>query len=252
MAGLSFITLLAFDYRYAFNAIRSYYDIADEIILGLDADRISWTGHPFYIDLVQIQAFMQQLDRSGKMRIIEGDFHSLEKPMANETNERNELSRHCAPGNWVVQIDSDEVLRNAAEFKHWLLATNPPGAVSAAWISVFKQFGDQALVISTSEITPVATRLRGQYVNARWTKEPSTTSPLQLLHHSWGRTPDEIKQKLQNWGHARDLDIDAFYKMWDSITLKNYQQVRNFHPLDGPRWPGLAQMIIAQRETPKP
>jgi len=30
MNGLSFITLLAYDYRYAFAAIRSYYEIADE------------------------------------------------------------------------------------------------------------------------------------------------------------------------------------------------------------------------------
>jgi hypothetical protein len=252
MAGLSFITLLSFDYRYAFGAIRSYYDIADEIILGLDADRISWAGHRFEIDLNQIKAFIRQIDHSKKMRLIEGNFHGRENPMANDTEERNELSRQCTQGNWVVQIDSDEILLNGAEFWQWLLATNPTSAVGAAWISVFKTFQGHALVISTSEITPVATLLRGQFIDARWTKEQLTPSPLQLLHYSWGRTPEELKQKLQNWSHAPDFDTDAFYKLWQSVTLDNFQQIRDFHPLDGPRWPALALMKIAQPERPQP
>ena len=40
MAGLTFITPLAYDYAYSYATIEAYYGIADEIILGVDKDRI--------------------------------------------------------------------------------------------------------------------------------------------------------------------------------------------------------------------
>jgi hypothetical protein len=240
MAGLSFVTLLAFDYRYAPAAIRSYYDIADEIILGLDADRLSWARQPFEIDLSEVRQFIAGIDAGKKIRIVEGNFHAHEHPMANDVAERGELSRHCAPGNWVVQIDCDEMLLNAADFRRWMQSADPAIGVGARWISVFKTFGDAVLIIDPAvEMTPVATQLRGQYTLARWTGQQYVESPLLVLHYSWGRTPAELRQKLQNWSHDRDFDVEAFYRMWESVTLENYRECKNFHPLNGPLWPGL-------------
>src|ERR1700743_384314 len=108
MPGLSFVTLLAYDYRYAFNSIPSYYALADEIILGVDKDRLSWMKKPFQIDIAEVQAFINRIDTGRKIRIVEGDFHQADHPMANDNFERSELSKACAPGNWVVHIDADE------------------------------------------------------------------------------------------------------------------------------------------------
>jgi hypothetical protein len=57
-----------------------------------------------------------------------------------------------------------------------------------------------------------------------------------LLHWSWGRTPAEVRQKLENWGHSGDFNIEKFFSQWESVTLENYTQFRNLHPLNPPLW----------------
>ena len=109
-------------------------------------------------------------------------------------------------------------------------------------MSVFKVIGNQALVIDPPrETVPVATQLRGRYTLARWTGELGVLSPLKLLHFAWGRTAAEVKQKVENWSHARQIDGAAFMRLWESVTLENYQGFRDFHPLagQGVLWPGL-------------
>jgi hypothetical protein len=252
MTGLSFITLLSFDYRYAFGAIRSYYPIADEIILGLDAQRLSWSGKRFEIDMDRVRAFIAQIDTGRKIRIVEGDFHSQPDPLRNDTAERSALSHECAADNWIVQIDCDEILLNAAEFRHWMLTAKPQVAVLATWITVFKMFGRQALVIDPPvEVVPIATRLRGAYAGARVTLEDYCQSPLQLLHFSWGRTPQELRQKLENWSHREHLDVEAFYKLWESVTPENYRDFKNFHPVNGPKWPALRLTTLKPEVLPE-
>ncbi len=246
MSGISIITMLAYDFRYSYVAIRSYYDIADEIILGLDADRLSWSQLPFSIDFDEMKAFIADIDTKKKIRIVEGNFHSQDHPMKNDTLERSILSREAQPGNWVVQIDADEMLLNATEFRTWLLTKNPAhNCVYARWITIFKTFGNKVLAIDPpGEEVPVATFARGQFTIARATAQPGIMSPLQLLHFSWGRTPEELKKKLTNWSHAQDFDVESFFRPWDSVTLENYQQIKNFHPLHGPTWQGLKLSTI--------
>jgi glycosyltransferase involved in cell wall biosynthesis len=240
MGGLSFVTLLAYDYRYAFTAIRSYYEIADEIVLGVDRERMTWAGNSFVIDMAEVERELAAIDVGKKVRIVEGEIHSAGDAMANDTGERNALSLECAEGNWVVQIDADEILINPAEFRKWILEKEPTVGVMARWITVFKLFEKQALVIHpASEWTTVATRLRGAYVLARSTAEERVESPLRLLHFRWGRSPAELREKFANWSHRGDFDVEAYYRFWESVTLENYQGVKDFHPLHGWMWKGL-------------
>lgn len=241
MAGLSFVSLVAYDYRYAYSSIRSYYDIADEIIVGVDIDRLTYMKRPFHFDMGEFQQFVSQIDREGKIRVVEQDFHVADHPMGNEVRERQILSKECKPGNWVVQIDVDEVFLNGPEFKAWLTANNPQqNNVFGRWIAVFKCFGNQVLIIDPpGEPVPVATMTRNEYTSGRLTPQPGVMSPLQMLHFSWGRTPEELAQKLTNWSHAKDFNLQAFFDMWQSVTLENYQQFKNFHPLHGPAWQSL-------------
>jgi len=246
MKKLTFVTLLAYDYRYAELALRSYYDIADEILLGIDADRLSWMKLPFHIDMDEVRALVADIDREGKIRIIEGNFHSSDDPMANDVLERTVLAGHAAPGNWIIQIDSDEILLNGAEFRDWLWAQDPVHFdVQAQWITVFKKFSNQFLLIDPpGESVPVATMARNSYRLSRNTGQPHVMSPLKLLHLSYGRTPEEVLQKLTNWGHARDFDVHCFFRFWQSISLDNYTQARDFHPLTATTWRSLKLVEI--------
>ncbi|MGA3067903.1 MAG: hypothetical protein ABSF29_13755 [Tepidisphaeraceae bacterium] len=240
MTRLSFVTPLAYDWKWAPGAIESYYPIADEIILGLDRDRLTWSRNPFEIDLDALKTSLARIDVQGKIRIAEGDFHCHDHPMRNETLERSKLSLRCIPDNWIVQIDADERLLNATHFAEWMGLAPNDDCLWARMLTVFKSFGNRALVIEPAdEFVPVATRRHGEYTAARATAQNNSGCPLLLLHYSWAREPEELKQKLANWGHARDFDTEAYFKFWESVTLENYQQLKNFHPIHPASWPAL-------------
>ena len=238
--GLSFVTPVAYDYRYAWRAIRSYYGIADEIILGLDRDRIAWSGRPFEIDEGDFRRWLAAADPLGKIRLVEGDFHAQATAHRNDTFARKALSLHCKKGNWIVQIDSDEILLNPEEFRDWLLARRWPWLVQGRWRVVFKLFGEDYLVVDKDgAFTSVATRRRGSYTGSRNTRGFKRRSPLNLLHFAWGRSEAELRQKLACWTHFADFDTSRMLELWKSVDLHNYRGFRDIHPLDGPDWPAL-------------
>jgi hypothetical protein len=238
--GLSFVTPLAYDWKYALKAVEAYYPVADEIILGLDKDRISWSGLAFEVPLKKLKAALARLDPQKKIRLVEGDFHSQGKATLNDTHERNQLSLACRPGNWIVQIDSDELVLNGPEFRSWLLARWGNWNVLGHWLTVYKAFPDAYLVVDKAESTiTVATRRQNAFTGCRDTREWKRQSPLKMLHFSWGRSQKDLEQKLASWTHSADFDTARFLKVWRSVDLKNYRDLKNFHPMDGPDWPAL-------------
>ena len=242
---ISVVMPIAYDYRYAYRSLEKIYDIADEVILGLDRDRISWSGKPFDFDLQEFQAGIARIDRRGIVRLIEDDFHSAPTPMANDFGERNKLSAHCRPGHWIIQIDSDEQAINARDFRPWLARADRACDVQARWITVFKAFGDKCLVANEPDgRVSVGTTIPGIYRYARATGQPKLASNLLLLHFSWGRTREELMQKLTNWSHSADFDTAKLLRMWDTVTLQNYQQFRDFHPLHPPLWSKLSLITL--------
>jgi hypothetical protein len=244
-AKISLVMPVSYDFRYSYVALERIYDIADEIILGLDKDRLSWSKKPFSFDMPSFHEHIGLLDRDDKIRIVEDNFHDAVQPMGNDTGERNKLSRHCRDGNWIIQIDSDEFAMNPADFKKWLASVNPESDLRARWLTVFKTFGDTCLVTDgPSYEVCIGTRRKASFVEARETGKPSVLSPLQLLHFSWGRTRDELAQKLRNWSHAQDFDTEKYLSFWDGVTLENYKQVVNFHPLFPALWPKLRLIRI--------
>jgi hypothetical protein len=237
---LSFVTPLAYDFRYAARAIEAYYPYADEIILGLDKDRVSWSGGKFEFDMAGFQDFLKRVDTQKKVALVEEDFHGQPTPMRNDTWERNQLSLRCKAPNWVVQIDADEIVLNPEELRDWLQNLRFSYNVLGSWLTVFKTFPGACLVINKREATiSVATLKKGQYTGCRDTLEWKRKSPLKMLHFSWGRTPREVRQKLTNWTHSKDFDTDKFFELWQGVTLENYAQFKDIHPMDGPDWPSL-------------
>ena len=58
----SAISLISYDAVYLPNSIKSYYKYVDEIILGLDKDRISWSGHKFSFDENKLWVELKKID----------------------------------------------------------------------------------------------------------------------------------------------------------------------------------------------
>jgi hypothetical protein len=246
-AGISVVMPVAYDWRYALQSLPHCYGIADEVLLGLDAKRISWSGKPYPFDERAFRRGLTRLDALGKVRVVEADFHAQGSPRDNDTYERNLLSRLCKPGNWVLQIDSDEWMTNPLEFKAWLQAQRWEREVQAHWSVVYKVIGATALVIDgPPEWVGVGSTRRGAYVHMRDTGGWPRRSPLHLLHFAWGRSRAELKRKLGNWSHSGDFDAAAALKRWDAVTLRNYRAVRDFHPIHPTVWPSLRAEPLAR------
>jgi len=237
---ISIITPIAYDYKYAFNALKCYYDIADEIILGVDSDNISWSGNKYYFNDLAFKNFIAELDINHKIKVIKDNFHGQPSPLENDTLERNKLSAYCNPNNWIISIDSDEYILNPIEFRTWLSQYKSVNDFHAEWLTVFKIIDKKCLVVlEPLNSVPFGTKKRCSYVECRDTRSEYLKSNAKLLHYSWGRSRYDLELKLKNWSHSKDFDINRYLKFWDSVNLDNYKIFNNFHPLYGPLWHSL-------------
>lgn len=242
--------LISYDYKYLFDALPIVYGHADEIILAIDRNRNTWAGNKFDLP----DAFFTQVkaaDPKNKIVFFEEDFFvpSL-APMENEVRERNMISELMGPDCWQLQIDADEYFINFDEVigflqKNRFLVYRPdinPVNLRANWITLFKKTENGFLYIDNEENFPFATNLVGKYnfgrdMGGKYNDEIVTN--FRALHHSWARDPEEIHQKINNWGHKNDFDGEAFFKVWMSIDETNYKEFIDFHPIYKGAWHSL-------------
>jgi hypothetical protein len=57
-----------------------------------------------------------------------------------------------------------------------------------------------------------------------------------VLHQSWARSETEIQQKISNWGHKNDFDVQSFFKEWKDLSKENYKEWIDFHPIADAVW----------------
>ena len=53
-------------------------------------------------------------------------------------------------------------------------------------------------------------------------------SPLAVLHWSFCRSEENLKVKLENFGHSDKTKNDPFFSNWRIATLDNYHALTNF------------------------
>ena len=103
MLKKSVISLISYDASYLPSSIASYYDYVDEIILGLDKDRITWSGNKFAFDEDSLFSELADLDVDSKISIIEEDFHRSSIAIENDNYERNYLKNECS-NDWIFSF----------------------------------------------------------------------------------------------------------------------------------------------------
>ena len=100
--------LVAYDYEMLKISLPLVYGSADKIFLGIDENRVSFTGKKFDFDET-FKDWVAHFDRHSKIEWVEEEFYlpSL-TPMENETRERNLLFANAPSATWYIQIDADE------------------------------------------------------------------------------------------------------------------------------------------------
>jgi hypothetical protein len=250
--GVSVLMPLAYDWPLAGRAIRSVYGIADEVIIGIDSDRVSFAGRPFAFDCDEFSASLERWDPDSKVRVVRDNFHRHPHAMDNETATRNRLLELARPSNWIVSLDADERLLNAEMLPAFLSKCSPERVVLAEWLFCWKVIGETALVVTPPDAIRFAFRpcAGRRFTYGRKVSGPQVVAPCPLLHWGYGGrsqagdghggldTSDrsELERKFEHWGHAHDVHPGLYLKFWDSVDLTNYEDVRDFHPLHGPLW----------------
>jgi hypothetical protein len=56
-----------------------------------------------------------------------------------------------------------------------------------------------------------------------------------ILHESVSRSEADLRFKLENWGHNKDVNKDFFNK-WISVDETNYMNFENFYYIEPERW----------------
>ena len=246
----SVISLLSYDAEYLIRSIKTYYPYVDEIILGLDKDRISWSRNSFSFDENKVFAELSALDGDNKIQIIEDNFHRSEVPIENDNHERNFLKHHCSH-DYVLSFDADEELVNATDFfeRYLPLAENYDYDLMFTWWLPYKQVDSGYLFIADEsgdrlyrkDVQGFTTRKIYTYNYCRWTNnQKRMLSNLGILHWSFCRPADQLTTKVNNFGHSIESKKDPFYETQKLITEQNYKQLHNFKTSGyGEQWPRL-------------
>lgn len=257
----SVISLISYDARFLPSSILSYYDYVDEIVLGLDKDRISWSNNPFTFNEEALWAELSKIDTENKIVVIEENFHGSFVAIENDNYERNFLKNECSH-EWVFSFDADEVLVNAKDFFYnycpIVESYKEDYDVCMVWATPYKIINDTVLVIANEDGTPffgenqgIATSKNSTYTYARWSDKSAAgrnriMSPLVAIHWSLCRPENELHTKIHNIGHSDIVEQDPFFHQWKQVTLENYHELRNFKTsgLGNAQWPRLATMHV--------
>ncbi len=271
MKKKSAISLISYDAnRFLAKSIERYYEYVDEIVLGLDKDRKTWSGNDFSFDEEKLWRELQQIDGDGKISIIEEDFHQSDVAIENDNYERNFLKEQCSH-EWIFSFDADEMLVNAKEFfyefcpivERYYNRTD----ILMTWATPYKVVNDEngesiCLCIANEDGSPffgenqgVVTSKNSTFTYARWTDKSGAgqnriTSPLVALHWSLCRPEKELHEKINNIGHSDLVEKDPFYQIWTQVTLDNFHELKNFKTsgLGQAQWPKLEAVPLQNVE----
>jgi len=146
-----------------------------------------------------------------------------------------------------VQLDADEYVSNFKGVTDFLKSkssflNNPsqrPVNYCFNFHVLYKKInGGDLYVKGRPEIYQVATNYP-EYIACRRTAAVEISTGFDIVHHTWARTPEEVRMKLNNWTHAKDFNTGSYFKMWDAIDEENYKFIADFHPMHSDFWPKL-------------
>lgn len=254
MRKKSVISLISYDASYLANSIRTYYNYVDEIVLGLDKDRISWSGNKFTFDEDTLWKELSQIDGDNKINIIEGNFHRSKIPIENDNHERNFLKHYCS-NDWIFSFDADEELVNAEDYftRYCPLVESYDLDHMFYWVLPYKRLSSkEILVISredratlpNNEVQGFVTNRENTFTYCRWTNnQRRIQSPLVILHWSFCRPKEELDLKVNNFGHSIESKRDPFYDIQAKVDDSNWTSLKNFKTSNmGPQWESLMKI----------
>ena len=228
-------------------SISAYYPHVARIVVSYDQDHRSWTGTPLPID--ETLALVAALDTDGKCEFHSGRFgRDGFTPMDNETHQRNVALAAASEGaDWVLQLDTDEVIPHMPVFLNALTHADKAGADALEYPSrwLYTRVGRNRFLESCTRFWrpassypgPLAVRAGTTLTHARqaavplyrtdvraWNTDPAhprdafvhEVVPYEaaVIHYCWVRSPEFIARKVGWSGHSEELKASGEYGRW--------------------------------------
>ncbi len=235
--------LVSYDYELLKKAIPFVYNHSDKIFLALDANFNTWKGEQFVIE-DSFFDWLKSYDKHSKIIIYRDDFYIPGlSSMQCEVRERKLLSEKMGLENWCIQLDADEYFINFNEFTKYLLTQNKllnskKGIQIAVFLyNIYKKVDEGFLVVSKPTRVLVTTN-KPEFKVGRKCKQQIIYKPFVVLHECLSRTEEELKQKLDNWGHDTQVN-SGFMEKWKSVNASNYKQMQDFFYIEPEKWKSL-------------
>jgi hypothetical protein len=266
--------VLAGDPTWLRESVRAYYPHIERLIVSFDSEERGWTGARLRVR--ECLDILKSIDVDGKIDWAPGHFSSgaAGDYVAADTKQRCDALRRAEEGaDWVLQIDTDEVLPRWSPFEALLRYADEQGLSAVEWPLrvLFRHLsGDRYLEIVTDAGTthfeypgPVAVKPGVELVECRRTNSEFVRPIVMgdefslqirgaavtgehrvevvepddaIWHNSWGRSPAVVRRKVAAWSHNQGLRSWAFYyAVWLPSPL-TWRALRHFHPLHRPLW----------------
>jgi hypothetical protein len=238
--------LLSYDYELLKFSLPPVYKAADKIFLAIDKELRTWKGQSFTVD-PNFYSWLEEYDEDKKIEIYKDDFYLPElSTIENDTRERTMLSKKMGIGNWLIQAHSDEYFIDFEKFVTDLrkydsyLETPEKNKIQifAFWAIIYKYTANGILYIDEPMKAAFATNYPN-YKCARRTNERVIYLDSIVLHESVARSEEQLRFKLENWGHNVDVHKD-FLKKWIVVDETNYQTMMDFYYIEPERWKKLS------------
>lgn len=232
--------LVSYDYYLLKKALPFVYNDADKIFLAIDKDLKTWKGDSFTIDN-DFFSWIKTFDVANKITIYKDNFYKSNlTTMQCEVRERMMLSEKMGLDNWCVQLDADEYfidfkcfVKDLRKNSH-LLDSKKPIQIAAFLYNMYKKLDDGYLLVKEPTRVLVTTNAPN-YRTGRKAKQQIVYKPYMVLHECLSRTEEELVQKLENWGHNKQVN-STFLEKWKTTTKANYKERRDFFYIEPEKW----------------
>ncbi len=239
--------LLLGDPAFLEQSIRSIYAIAERIVVVYDEAGLSWTNRPLPIQ--HCLEVVDRMDTDGKVIRLPGNFHDTGLlPLEAETLERNAgIAALGHEVDWVVQIDTDEVLGDPDRFVGAIARAHSEGKSAldypARWLyghvggHIYLERCRRTWGISAGYPGPVAVKAGTTLRLARQCDVPiwrvdfrrRNTDPAHprdarvdesvrpdegIWHFSWVRSETEMRNKAASSGHVDEVNWGKEIDRW--------------------------------------
>lgn len=227
--------VLAADPWWLEDSVGSYYDLVERIVVSYDQDALSWTGTPLPVD--ECLARLRAIDTHGKLDFRPGRFfHPERSALENDTAQRQEALDQASEGaDWVIQLDTDEVLQDAGALVDAIAEAESRGCAAVEYPAryLYSRSRSGWMLETTRPLWrrragypgPVVIRPGAPLVHCRQSPvpvlrvdmSPTNTDPTHpsdavvhrvvrpdqaILHYSWVRDDDYMRRKAAWSGHS--------------------------------------------------